>query len=415
MKENNEEIILKGKVISAGIIIAPSCHYQAGSIEQTAFYKVKNHQVEEEIKRLDIAIEKSKAELNELIQNVKKHIGKNESKIFEVHITILEDKHIIEKIYSKIKNQRINVEYSIKTTFEEFEEIFAKMDDAYLKDRGSDFSEIKRRLLNHLTGEKGKFLCDSDCFTKGNTGRIILTKELTPSMISLLKNTDIQGFVTKSGGENSHAAILIRALKIPYITNIEDIDKIKCATLGIIDGFENKVIFNPTTSTLEKYKKLIKEIKHKEGIEKSQGPIVKTKSGIEVEVYANIITLKDLNFFLEYSLAGIGLVRTEFLFFDNINFPAIDEQEKVYTQIIQSTNGKPVTFRLFDVGGDKKIKSLVFTFEENPLLGLRGIRYLLKHKEILKNQVESIAKACKNNINSFYCWGVENILPYHFL
>jgi phosphotransferase system enzyme I (PtsI) len=390
----NKELEIKGTVISPGIAIAPICHYQAGSIEQTAFYVIEESMIKKEIERVNLAISNSKYELKQLYENIKNTIGKNEAKIFETHILILDDKQVISKILNKIKDSKINAEYAIKETFEEYEEIFAKMDNEYLKDRGTDFSEIKRRLLSHLTGETGKFLCNEECLVK-ESGRIIATAELTPSMIGLMKDNDIKGFITITGGENSHAAILSRAAKIPYISGINLIEKIKCGSLGIIDGINKMVIFNPREETVNKYELILDDYKRQEEIPEFKGPTVKINSQQTIELYANIMNIDDISNVEKYNFAGIGLVRSEFLFFENGDFPTISEQTKVYNEILTKLKNKPVTFRLFDFGGDKKIKSLKFPEEENPLLGLRGIRYLMKYKKILTDQVEAICMANK--------------------
>lgn len=397
MNKPNSQLELNGITISPGVIIGEVCHYQAGSNEQTAVYKVESEQIHYEIKRFENAIKASKEELTRLAKNIEKTIGKSEAKIFETHILLLEDKQLLNKIENKVKEESVNIENAVKIVFEEFEDVFAKMDDEYLKDRGTDFSELKRRIISHLTGEKGKFLCRNECLVKSKSGRIILTNELTPSMISLLENKNIDGFITKNGGKNSHAAILARAVGIPYITGIDIIDKIKCETPVIIDGNSGKVIFNPEKDVIDKYRESIKKDKEKSvGMEKLIGSVVKTNKGTEIEIYANIINLIDMKIYNEYNLAGIGLVRTEFLFFEYKDFPTEEEQTIIYSEIIKKANGHPVTFRLFDLGGDKKIPSLKFENEENPLLGLRGIRYLMKYKKILIDQVNAICNSAKH-------------------
>ena len=404
MDISNSQLELNGMVISPGIIIGEVCHYQAGSTEQTAVYKVTSDQVKSELKRLEEAIELSKEELIKLSKNIEKVLGSSEAKIFETHILLLEDKQLLNKIANKVKEENVNIEYAVKVIFEEFENIFAKMDDDYLKDRGTDFSELKRRVLSHLTGEKGRFLCRHECLVQKRKGRIILTNELTPSMISLLENKNIDGFITKIGGKNSHAAILARAIGIPFITGINIIEKIKCETPVIIDSNSGKVIFNPNKEILEKYNKIINKEKEKhEELKKTIGPIIKTNKGTELEIYANILNINDMIFYNQFQLAGIGLVRTEYLFMNDKDFPTVDQQTIIYSEIIKKANGHPVTFRLFDVGGDKNIPSLKFPEEENPLLGLRGIRYLMKYKKILTDQIKAICNSAKNgNVKILY-------------
>lgn len=411
---NNIEQEFFGEIISPGITIGETCHYQAGSIEQTAVYRVDSIQISREMERLKSAIDKSKEELSRLSKNIAKSIGENEAKIFQAHIALLEDRQLFIKIQGKTEKENVNVEYAVKSVFEEFEDIFAKMDDEYLKDRGTDFAEVKRRVLSHLTGETGRFLCRHQCKVRKESARIILTKELMPSMISLLENKNIQGFITRHGGKNSHAGILARAIGIPYITGINVIEKIKCETKVIIDGSQGKVIFDPSEVTIASYKELLeKEKKRKDELDKNVGPIIKTKKGTEVELFANVIGLIDIDHLKQYRLAGVGLLRTEFLFLDNKEFPTKDEQAKVYVEFVKKTEGKPVTFRLFDIGGDKKMQSLKFEEEENPLLGLRGIRYLMKYKKILEDQVAAICEAEKNGVVKILYPMISNVDELH--
>ncbi len=392
MKNISREFEIAGLVVSEGIAMAPVCHYQVGSLEQTAYYIIEESKIEDEIERLDRAILESKKELGVLYENIKNTLGINEAKIFETHILILDDSQVLGKIRMKIRESRINVEHAVKETFEEYEEIFAKMDNEYFKDRGTDFSEIKRRLLSHFTGETGRFLCEEDCVVS-RIGKIIATSEFTPSMISLMKNNDIKGFITKTGGINSHAAILSRAMNIPYISGIGMIEKIKCGSLGIIDCEKGKIIFNPGTETVSKYERMLEDRNKIEAEDNFYGPVVETGSRIKIEILANIMNAEDMDNVEKYNLAGVGLVRTEFLFLENENFPTSAEQALVYKNLIEKAKGRLVTFRVFDLGGDKKIKSLKFFDEENPLLGLRGIRYLMKYKKILEDQVRAICMA----------------------
>lgn len=397
-----KEIEVKVSPITPGVIIGSLCHFQTGSLDQTAIFKIEDDELDDELNRLDNALEISKIELTKLVKNVEKNIGKNEAKIFETHIVLLQDKQVLDKIINKIKNERINCEYAVKSVFEEYEELFAQMDDEYLKDRGTDLSEIKRRILSHLTGEKGKFLCNQHCKAK-NCSRIVVTEELTPSMISLVQAHHITGFITRIGGASSHAAILTKAAGITYVTGVNLINKIKCGSPVIIDSDKKRVIFNPSLETLDKYEEVIQKRKkalHARTI--TYGPTAKTKSGIKINVYANIMSKDDIKYVNEYDLAGIGLVRTEFLFFSNKIFPKTEEQAEMYTDVIKRTGDKPVTFRLFDFGADKKIQSLKFRHEENPLLGLRGIRFLLKYKKILKDQVVALCKTKSTNIRILY-------------
>ena len=391
----NSQLEVTGITLSPGISMAPICHFQEAISEQTSIYKISEKSVASELNRLKKSIEISKEEIKSISKDVRKQVGEYEAKIFETHIFVLEDEELMKKIYFKISNDLQNAEYAVKSVFEEYEALFEKMDDEYFKDRGTDFAELKRRILSHLTGEKGHFLCGEHCNTKKSSyKKIVITRELTPSMIPLIKKRNIVGFITKHGGKTSHAAILSRAAGIPYITDIDLTDNVNCGTIAIIDGDNSRVLFNPQPSIIEVYTNKIKT-KHNLILKspRFKGPVIKTRSNELIEIYANIISENEVNYIHTNCLAGIGLLRTEFLFFEYNHFPDIDEQTKVYKNIVKAAKGKPVNIRLFDLGGDKKIKSLDFMHEENPLLGLRGIRFLMNNKTILATQVNAICRA----------------------
>jgi phosphotransferase system enzyme I (PtsI) len=385
-----------GSVISHGTVLGHICHFQSESIDSTSIYKLDPGQLDAELQRLDRAITRSRNDLKALAEQVAMDIGPEEAKIFQTHIMLLEDNNLIEKLFSKIRTELVNIEFAVKNTFEEFESLFSNMSDNYMKERVLDFSELKRRILSHLTGESGRFLCNHECSTDIDTPRIILTNELTPSMIALVKKKNIVGFITSNGGINSHAAILARAANIAYITGIDVLENIECGALAVIDSKLGSVIFHPDETITNKYKRIIaREKSYLEKIHQHHGPVAKTRKGREISIYANILTGEDINYSKKYKLAGMGLVRTEFLFLDRNTFPDIEEQIVIYSSIIDDANGTPVTFRLFDIGGDKRVPGLEFPLEENPLLGLRGIRYLFHHERIMHDQLTALAYASK--------------------
>lgn len=384
--QDKKEVIKTGNLISPGVVIGNVCHYQIAFNEPKAVFDLSVDLIPSEINKLHIALIKSKKELESLVESVRKKLGENEAKIFEAHIIILEDKNLINKIENMIKNERVNVEYAIKVVFEEIEEVFSKMDDEYMKDRGTDIAEVKRRLLNHLTGNEGRFICAQHCI---NENRVVFTDELNTGMITLITTHKVKGFVVKRLSANSHAAILLKASGIPCISNIDSLDEIKCGTQVIIDGENSRLIINPSLETLNKYENFLTN--RIVSFDRKYTSPIKYKDK-EIEVYANLLTLSDLKYYDE-KFSGIGLVRTEFLFYENKKFPDFNEQKEIYSEIVKEAKNLPVTFRLFDLGGDKKIKSLEFPYEENPLLGLRGIRFLLKNRKILFDQVKAILYA----------------------
>lgn len=390
----NKQVELKGDIISPGIVIAPVCHYQVGSNEQTAIFKIAAASVDKEINRFEKALQESKDDIIEMARSIERTIGKEEAQILESHILLLEDKQLLNKIYSCVREDRYNIEYAVKSTFEEYEEIFRSMEDEYMKDRALDFYELKKKIISHLTGTAGQYQCGVNCNTLDKDyDRAILANELTISIISSIEKEKIVGFVTKDEGKNSHIAILTRSASIPYITGIDAIGKIGCGSLVIIDADEGKVIANPTREVLDHYRELIEEKKKSGKCCKETGPTALTKSETEIKLFANAISMDDVMHVEDFSFSGIGLVRTEFFYYNAKEFPGEEEQTALYSTILKKTAGREVTFRLFDFGGDKQIRSIKFLPEENPLLGLRGIRFLMRHQDILKSQVRALCKS----------------------
>ncbi len=397
--------ILDGIKISEGIILGTVCHFQEATHEQTAIFEVKPSQIDNEIKKLKNALEKSKNDLRIIAANIEKTVGKNEAMIFHSHELILEDSVLLDKISSLIRDKFLNVEYSVKTIFEEYEQIFENMNNEYMRERALDFRELKKRILSYFTGETGKFKCDvgSKCLHK--LERIVLAKEITPSLIARIEDDKIVGLISEKGGVNSHAGIMARSIGIPFVSGLHIVEQIECGTMVIVDGFAGKVIINPTDDIIHSYK--IKDLTVKREckiLKLNKGPFVETIDGNRIEILGNVLALNDIEMINKYSLNGIGLLRSEFMFYDNATFPNKLEQSAKYLEMIAHLNSKTnITVRLFDFGGDKKIDTLKFENETNPLLGMRGARYLLSNRSILTEQLEAISiVAKKHNINILY-------------
>ncbi|MCG8572485.1 MAG: phosphoenolpyruvate--protein phosphotransferase [Spirochaetes bacterium] len=387
---------IEGIIICKGIVIGNVCHYQENIMEQTAIYHIDDNNIPSEIKRFKTAINKSKEQLEKLAKSVEEMIGKNEASIFGTHILILDDPVLVDKIENLIKEKWINTEFAVKEVFEEYENLFLKMDDEYMRERAEDFIEIKKRIISNLTNETGQFRCNIHGTCISQYSRIVLAKEMTPSLIATLQENQVKGIITAKGGKNSHAAIIARSLNIPYLSGVKFIDHIGCGTKVILDADIGKAIFNPESEQVSSYEEKISQIeKRKKAIASLKGPIAKTQSAKEVTIYANAFNLDDIEPISKLQLAGIGLFRTEFLFYESPNFPGLIEQKQAYLEILRKAAHIPVTFRLFDFGGDKQIKTLDFQEEENPLLGLRGIRYLLKNKDLLITQLTALAEAAQ--------------------
>ena len=385
--------ILEGIKVSEGIIMGTVCHFQEALHEQAAIYQIADEDVEREIGRFTDAVETGVKELLTIAENIEKTIGKNEAMIFHSHEMILKDPALANKVSDIIKKDHINVEYAVKTVFEEYENLFTAMDNEYMRERSVDFRELKKRILSHLTGESGKFLCNigSSCLHKKD--RIVLAHEITPSLLSRIEDDRIVGLISEKGGANSHAGIMARSIGIPFVSGLNIVDTEECGSMVIIDGFAGKVILNPSKEIIESYK--IKDIKAKRDcsiIKNNRGPVAYAANGKEVTILGNVLSNTDIDMINSFRLAGIGLLRSEFLFYEYPAFPNPELQaEKYISMIARLENKADVTIRLFDFGADKKVDTLEFAVENNPLLGSRGSRFLIANPKILNNQLEAIA------------------------
>ena len=262
------------------------------------------------------------------------------------------------------------------------------MDNAYIRERASDISEVKRRLLDVLAGMNPSFQCANDFFCQKGKNRIVIAQELTPSLTMELNTDFIRGFVTDRGGVASHAAILARALRIPAVSGIPGIhDMIFCGTEVLINGDTGEVVIWPSKKTLEEYPDLQREVVE-------EMPVVEPVAGLKV--LANLSLAKKVKEAVDYKAEGIGLYRTEFEFFAAGKILCEMEQYGLYLEVLKAMKDKPVYFRMLDLGGDKTADFLKLQKEQNPALGFRGSRFLLGHPELFRNQARALARASRN-------------------
>ncbi len=350
--------------------------------------RVKIDDVAAELQRVESAKAQAIEQLGKLYDKAVKEVGEASAAIFEVHQMMLEDLDFNEAIENVIRTQEVNAEYAVASTGDSFSEMFASMDDDYMKARAVDIKDISERLVQNLAGNGDNGLD----FTEPV---IVVADDLTPSETVQMDKEKILAFVTVHGSTNSHTAILARMMNIPALIGVEmKLEDMQTGTEAVVDGFTGEFILCPEEEVKAKAQKkldeenekrnLLLELKGKENI---------TLSGKKIELYANIGSAADVGYVLENDAGGIGLFRSEFLYIGRDELPSEEEQFQAYKQVAQNMAGKKVIIRTLDIGADKQADYLNLGKEENPALGYRAIRICLTQTEIFKTQLRAIFRA----------------------
>lgn len=318
-------------------------------------------------------------------------LGKDKADIFDGHITLLEDEELFLDIISKLDDEGYTAEYALNEGIEEYATMLSNLEDEYFRERATDLKDIGRRWLLNVMG---KGIVDLSQLAE-NT--IIIAKDLTPSDTAQIDLKNVLAFVTEVGGKTSHSSIMARSLELPAVVGCGTILKeIKLDSKIIVDALNGDIIVNPNQEDLDKYTKLQNDYNtEKEELKALKDKKAVSLDGVETDVYGNIGSPNDIDGVIANGGEGIGLYRTEFLFMDKDAFPTEDEQFEAYKIVAEKMNGKPVTIRTMDIGGDKSLPYMQLPQEENPFLGWRAIRICLDRTEIIKTQFKALLRASK--------------------
>jgi phosphotransferase system enzyme I (PtsI) len=308
--------------------------------------------------------------------------------IFQVHQMMLDDLDYVEAITNMITTQNINAEYAVATTGDNFSQMFASMDDDYMRERAADVKDISERVVSILSGSEASGLVT-------DTPVILASDDLAPSETVQLDKNMVLSFVTQGGSTNSHTAILARTMNIPAIIGLgKDLSEEYEGKLAIVDGATGQVFIEPDGETYTTYQAKQKEYQEKqELLQQLKGQENISLDGQKVKLYANIGNASDIGAVLQNDAAGIGLFRSEFLYLDSDDFPTEEEQFKVYKYVAETMAGKQVIIRTLDIGADKQIDYFNLPKEENPAMGYRAIRICLTQKDIFRTQLRALFRA----------------------
>lgn len=384
-----------GSTIFEGIVIAKPYIKKRKEI-LIKEYILDENVLEDELERVQVALKETRLEIKQLIESLKDRVNKNELKILNVQLVMLDDPLFLSDINNLIKKERKNAEFVIDKVVKKYVGMFKSLNDPVYRERASDVEEVGNKLLQNILLEKPEL--------EDINNKIMITKELKPFELLRYYNLGvvIKGIVTEEGGETSHAAILAKALGIPTLMGVGGVESL---TLNenkdiILDSRENYgiLITEPTKDEYENYlREFRKFTESNDEIQALRGKEVLSKDGQKILLKANLGGEIEINQLKIYQPDGVGLLRTEFLYMDNDEFPNEEIQYKLYEKVYNELgDDKPLIIRTLDIGGDKTLSYFKLPEEDNPFLGLRAIRLCLKNPEIFRVQLRALLRISYN-------------------
>ena len=378
-------VVCQGKSVLKGIAIGKIYLYEKQE------YVLEQKQVadaEAEVARFEAAKETAIGQLDDLYEKALAEAGEEQAMIFDVHKMMLDDGDYLDAITGLIRSEKVNAEYAVHTTGEQFAAVFASMDDEYMKARSADVKDISGRVIRILAGIGDGSIASEEPV-------ILLADDLTPSETVSLDKSKILAFVTRNGSANSHTAILARSMNIPALVQT-DVELLKeyHGIDAVVDGLDGKLYLDPEEAVLaELVQKKEACGRERAELEKLIGLDNVTRDGRKINVYANIGSPEDVDKVLLNDADGIGLFRSEFLYLGREDYPSEEEQFEIYKEVLSRMEGKKVIIRTLDIGADKQVDYFKLPKEENPAMGYRAIRICLDRIDVFKTQLRAIYRA----------------------
>ena len=378
-------VVCQGKSVLKGIAIGKIYLYEKQE------YVLEQKQVadaEAEVARFEAAKETAIGQLDDLYEKARAEAGEEQAMIFDVHKMMLDDGDYLDAITGLIRSEKVNAEYAVHTTGEQFAAVFASMDDEYMKARSADVKDISGRVIRILAGIGDGSIASEEPV-------ILLADDLTPSETVSLDKSKILAFVTRNGSANSHTAILARSMNIPALVQT-DVELLKeyHGMDAVVDGLDGKLYLDPEEAVLaELVQKKEACGRERAELEKLIGLDNVTRDGRKINVYANIGSPEDVDKVLLNDAGGIGLFRSEFLYLGREDYPSEEEQFEIYKEVLSRMEGKKVIIRTLDIGADKQVDYFKLPKEENPAMGYRAIRICLDRIDVFKTQLRAIYRA----------------------
>jgi phosphotransferase system enzyme I (PtsI) len=385
----NDVRTYKGIGVSPGIAIGRAVIIERR--EASVFrVPIRDEEVESEVTRFTESLEKTRDELLELKQKVSRSMGDEYASIFEAHAMIVRDPSFADKVVQKIESEQVNAEWALAEVQEELQARFQSFDDEYLRERVADVKDVADRVQTNLQGVAHHDLSEI------THDVIIIADDLTPSDTIHFNRRPIVGFATEAGGRTSHTSIIAKSLFMPAVIGVLRLTKIvDNDEMLIVDGYEGTLVVNPTQAMIAEYQSRV--LRHEEAdrrlLENRTQPAV-TKDSHQISLQANIELVEEVKDAIRYGAEGIGLYRSEFLYISKS--PALPNEEEhfqLYRGLAESLAPNPCVIRTFDLGGKKLAREVMGSKEDNPVLGLRGLRLCMKHRDMFRTQLRAILRA----------------------
>jgi len=378
--------VFKGKGVYGAVAVGKALIFKRQAAQVR---RVSVQDTEHELERVNSAKELAVQQLEQIHEKALKEVGETNAEIFEIHIMMLDDEDYNESIKSIIETQKVNAEYAVAVTSDNFAEMFSSMDDAYMQARSADVKDISNRLIACLTDS-------GDNTSVSDDKMIVCADDLAPSETVSLDKDKVLAFVTAFGSSNSHTAILARNMNIPAVIGVgqEFLDALEDGCLVGVDGHTGEVFVSPDEQTVRQLEqKQAEDIRKKQLLQELKGKENVTLDGTKINIFANIGGVGGIGAVLANDAGGIGLFRSEFLYLDSKDYPTEEQQFQAYKKVLESMSGKKVVIRTLDIGADKQIDYFRLDKEVNPALGFRAIRICLTRPELFRTQLRALYRA----------------------
>jgi len=354
-------------------------------------YRIEKARMPDEIARFENALVETRKQIQSIQEKIRESLGEDEARIFDAHLLVLEDNALIDESIREMESTNENIEAAVWAVGNRYIEALGRIDDEYLRERASDIRDVLSRIISNLTGQA------LESVDGPHEKHVLVAWDIAPSDSANVDKRHLLGLVTDAGSKTSHTVIVARSMKIPAVVGMGDFSQsLNHDDIVLVDGYEGKVIVNPSDDTLFKYGKLKDE---RDSIEERMIALSKeasqTLDGVRVHLMANIETANEASKAVEMGADGIGLFRTEFLFMNAKKLPSEEEQFAAYRAVVEAMGEAPIVIRTLDIGGDKMPSSPDYDMapEANPFLGYRAIRYCLDHPEVFHHQLRAILRA----------------------
>jgi phosphotransferase system enzyme I (PtsI) len=349
---------------------------------------IRQDQIDDELARLHEAVDATRREMHNLRARLHGALAQEVGEFLDLHALLLDDPELLHGLDQLIRAGRYTADYALRLQRDRLAAVFDGMDDAYLKSRMDD--------LDHVIGRIHAHLHQRATDTPGVAGEILVSDNVAPSELAELQQQGVVAVVTAAGSALSHSAILARSLHLPLVVgNAQALQRINDGDVLLVDGSTGEVVVNPDPDDLRRYRERLRDAaREQRELGRLRSKPSRTRDGVDVALWANAESLEDVAKAHALGAAGVGLYRTEFLFLQRRELPGEDEQFQVYRDLVLGMSGRPVTIRTLDLGADKADRTgLAIGDEDNPALGVRGVRLALAHVEVFDTQLRAILRA----------------------